>query len=161
MTFKPAGGEGRRIKASIGGRRVAIRKVSSGQRRENGTREERRRGAVRSGADRARRTVRRRGGDASRRVASRRMAPDRHGPRHRARPPPRRGGRRGCRGCPPPRDRAMRIVAGTATGGRGALEGTGGTAWRNEVGTRREVDERGTNIEPTAVVRGQSAFRER
>ena len=64
------------------------------------------------------------------------------------------GGRR-------PRERAMRIV-GRENGTAGGIGGHGGhTARWNEVGTRREVGKRGTNIEPAAVVRGRSAFRER
>lgn len=45
---------------------------------------------------------------------------------------------------------------------RGVRAGHGGYRMAgNEVGTRREVGKRGTNIEPAAVVRGRSAFRER
>lgn len=55
----------------------------------------------------------------------------------------------------------MRAV-GREEGRQGGIGGHGGhTERRNEVGTRREVGKRGTNIEPAAVVRGRSAFRER
>lgn len=60
-----------------------------------------------------------------------------------------------------PRERAMRVV-GREEGRQGGIGGHGGhTERRNEVGTRREVGKRGTNIELAAVVRGRSAFRER